>query len=160
MITYEKVKKKPAQMLALTSLVPLEFETLLIYFQLAWDEYVRINHKNRAGRKPILSKIEDKLLFILYYFKTYPLQTVIALQFGMSQSQTNEWIHKLSGVLFIALDKLGQAPERDAQALEKALQNIPYHEEAAIDGTERRRQRPKDSEKQKKYYSGKKKPIP
>ncbi|MDM8543210.1 transposase family protein [Desulfococcaceae bacterium HSG9] len=29
-------------------------------------------------------------------------------------------------------------------------------DEAAIDGTERRRQRPKDNDEQKKYYSGKK----
>ncbi len=75
----------------------------------------------------------------------------------MNQSQANEWIHKLSEVLFTALDKLEQAPERKALALEKALQNIPYYEEAAIDGTERRRQRPKDPEKQKECYSGKKK---
>ena len=89
----------------------------------------------------------------MYGLSTYPLQAVIAMQFNMSQSQANEWIHKLSDVLFLALDKLCQTPERDAQALGKALQNIPYYEETAIDGTERRRQRPKDPDKQKKYYS-------
>lgn len=160
MITYKKINKKSGQLLVLTSLKQLEFETLLIFFQLAWNDYITINHRNKSGRKPRLFSIEDKLLFILYYFKTYPLQAVIAMQFGMSQSQANEWIHKLSRVLYMAPDKLGQAPERDAEALEKALQNIPYYEETAIDGTERRCQRPKDAVKQKKYYSGKKKPIP
>jgi len=168
MISYENVKDKKGVLLSLTSLVPLEFETLLIYFEQVWNEYIVINHVNirgrkrkyGGGRKPVLLKIEDKLLFILYYFKTYPLQSVIAVQFGMSQSQANEWIHKLSAVLRMALDKLGQMPERDAPALKDALQNISHDEEAAIDGTERRRQRPKDGEKQKEYYSGKKKPIP
>jgi hypothetical protein len=166
MISYEKVKDNTALLLAVTSLVPLEFETLLIYFQQAWDEYICTNYIDRAkrtrkygaGRKPrILLKTEDKLLFILYYFKTYPLQSVIAFNFGMSQSHANEWIYKLSTVLRMTLDKLGQIPERDARHLIAALENIAYDEELAIDGTERRCQRPKASEKQKEYYSGKKK---
>ena len=166
MMSYEKVKDKTALLLTLTSLVPLEFETLLIHFQQAWDEHIRANYIDRAkrtrkygaGRKPtILLKIEDKLLFILYYLKTYPLQSVIALEFEMSQSQANEWIHKLSLLLRMSLDTLGQIPERDALLLIAALQDIADDEEIAIDGTERRCQRPKDSERQKEYYSGKKK---
>ena len=82
---------------------------------------------------------------------------MIALEFEMSQSQANEWIHKLSRILRMSLDKLGQVPERDALLLIAALQNIADDEEIAIDGTERRCQRPKDSERQKEYYSGKKK---
>src|SRR5262249_39820671 len=50
-----------------------------------------------------LSSMADKLLFILFYFKIYPLQEVIALLFGMSQGRANEWIRKLSTVLKLAL---------------------------------------------------------
>jgi hypothetical protein len=165
MISYEMLKDREKILVSFTSLTHQEFEILLICFQKAWDEYIYTNYINRpnrkrkygGGRKPVLISIEDKLMFILYYLKTYPLQDVIAIQFGMSQSQTNEWIHKLSEVLRMALDKLGQLPERDAHALSLALQYLGAYEELAIDGTERRRQRPKDSEKQKEYYSGKKK---
>jgi len=39
MLTYEKIKQKKSQFPALTSLALPEFETLLIYFQIAWDDY-------------------------------------------------------------------------------------------------------------------------
>jgi hypothetical protein len=34
--------------------------------------------------------IEDKLLFILFYFKIYPLQAVLAFLCAMSQGRANE----------------------------------------------------------------------
>ena len=58
--------------------------------------------------------MEDKLLFILVYQKTNPLQTMHGLHFGLSQPQTNYWIHRLLPVLRWALAALDMAPERDA----------------------------------------------
>ena len=58
--------------------------------------------------------MEDKLLFILVYQKTNPLQTMHGLHFGLSQPQTNYWIHRLLPVLRRALVALDMAPERDA----------------------------------------------
>ena len=121
----------------------------------------RIEGKERkrkygGGRHANLDKIEDKLLFILFYMKLYPLQAVIGFLFGISQAQANVWIHILSEVLKTALADLGQLPERVPQNLENILRNDGV-EEVTIDATERRCQRPKDNEKQKEYYSGKKK---
>ena len=164
MISYDKVKDNAVLLLSLTSLTSSEFEKLLVAFEKAWEDYIIKNHideKERqrhygGGRKPVLLKIEDKLLFILIYLKIYPLQIFIGFLFGMGQSQANEWIHKLSGVLITALDSLNVLPERDSHNLKEALEK-EGEKEVAIDGTERRRQRPKDNEKQKEYYSGKKK---
>ena len=86
----------------------------------------------------------------------------------MSQSQTCEWIHILTQVLGISLKKLGHIPERDAQKVKELLESYmdksseccdvkSEEENFAIDGTERRRQRPKDQQEQKRFYSGKKK---
>jgi hypothetical protein len=91
----------------------------------------------------------------------------------MSQGQACQWIGILSEVLRLALGELGHLPERDPQKVKEALgtymdesQQHETHDEAAseleiekfaIDGTERRRQRPKDQEEQKRFYSGKKK---
>lgn len=53
--------------------------------------------------------------------------------------------------------EMGMTPERDAA---KVAENELAQEERAellIDGSERRRQRPKNAEKQKEHYSGKKK---
>jgi hypothetical protein len=60
-------------------LEPAEFEELLAAFRIAWAEYVQQRYsenkerqrKPGGGRKPILNTMEGKLLFILFYFKTY-----------------------------------------------------------------------------------------
>jgi len=74
----------------------------------------------------------------------------------MSQSQANEWVHRLSGLLKQALGYEMQLPERRAANLEAVLSACPSLG-FIIDGTERPINRPKDKEKQKGYYSGKKK---
>ena len=64
---------------------------------------------------------EDRLLFILVYLKTYPLQVVQGRLFGMGQSKAHQWIHVLFVVLRATLRTLGDAPTRSVQALAKRL---------------------------------------
>ncbi len=75
----------------------------------------------------------------------------------MGQSQANEWIHSLLPILKQALDDLGHAPERDPKKFKKQGQGQKDAVASIIDGTERRRQRPKQAEKQALHYSGKQK---
>ena len=165
MFSYSQVKERPKLFLAMTGLTQAEFEQLLPHFQYAWDQYIQQNYVDRddrqrqygAGRsESTLVNIEDKLLFILYYVKVYPLQEILAFEFGMVQSTANEWIHLLSEVLKQALDHGAYLPARDPKQLETVLASeaAPIY---GIDGTERPRQRPRELEKQKHYYSGKKK---
>ena len=79
------------------------------------------------------------------------------LQFGLSQPQANYWIHHLLPVLQRALADLDVAPERDASQVANSPLAVEGAPELAIDGTERRRQRPTDAAQQKEHYSGKKK---
>jgi hypothetical protein len=51
-------------------------------------------------------------------------------------------------------------PLRQLNSTEEFLEKFPDIEEVIFDGTERPVQRPKDFDKQKKHYSGKKKDIP
>lgn len=77
MLSYHDLKPNPRVLRAFTSLDPEEFEILLIPFEKTWQDYVNrhyIHKKSRkrrygGGRKPHLLAIEDKLLFILFYFK-------------------------------------------------------------------------------------------
>jgi DDE superfamily endonuclease/Helix-turn-helix of DDE superfamily endonuclease len=157
MIRYDVVKHQAELFRSMTSLDTPEFEKMLDYFRSAWMAYRKEAYKephSPVGRKPILETIEDKLLFILFYFKTYPLQEVLAFQFDMSQSQACYWIHVLDKVLRKALASMGHLPERDPSILASTLSE---NGRFVIDGTERRIQRPKDNEEQQKYYSGKKK---
>src|SRR5436190_11883926 len=90
--SYNQVKERPKLFLAMTGLTHAEFEQLLPHFQGALDQYVQDNYIDRdkrqrqyGGGKPesTLITIEDKLLFILYYVKVYPLQEVLAFEFDM-----------------------------------------------------------------------------
>jgi hypothetical protein len=163
--SYPQVQDHPKLLLAMTSLTHAEFQQLLLHFQYAWDQYVQqyyVDRDNRqrqygAGRsETTLVTIEDKLLFILYYVKVYPLQEILAFEFGMVQSTATEWIHILSEVLNKALDHGGYVPERAPKQLATVLES-EAESTYGIDGTERPRQRPRHPEKQKHYYSGKKK---
>lgn len=165
MLTYELLKTRPKEFLSATGITIVEFERLLPAFAQAYetrycgDVTVAGTPRQRragGGTKGKLQRMEDKLLFILVYQKTYPLQTMLGLQFEMSQSQANEWIHRLMPILQEALAALEMKPERKASELTTidALSAEPA--DLLIDGSERRRQRPKDNQKQRQYYSGKK----
>jgi len=164
-ITYETLKKKPKEFVALTGLARREFDELLPAFSeaLAKAEITsKAKPKKRlrapgAGRKPGLQTVEDKLLFVLVYTKTYPLQVVQGQLFGMSQSSANEWIHALLPVLAQALDALGVLPEREGSKAAKQARRPGETPDLIVDGVERRRQRPKDPKIQAIHYSGKKK---
>jgi hypothetical protein len=164
MLCYHDLKQDARVWRAFTSLEPDEFDTLLIAFEKAWRDHVTqhyIQRKSRkrrygGGRKPHLLAIEDKLLFILIYFKVYPLQEVLAFLFGMSQGRANEWIYKLSPILETALGGAQCLPERDPQNLEQVLA-LCHSVDFAIDGTERPVHRPTDPLEQRDRYSGKKK---
>lgn len=75
----------------------------------------------------------------------------------MSQSQASHWIHRLLPVLLSALDDVGVLPERDPRHFAKGRTASGVGPRLIIDGSERRRQRPKNPEKQAAHYSGKKK---
>lgn len=166
MLTYATLQDKPREFLAATGLTHDEFTRVLPAFAAAyavryppdktWAGNVR-QRQGGGGAKGVLSQMADKLLFILVYQKTNPLQTMHGLQFDLSQPQTNYWIHHLLPVLQRALAALGVAPERDASRVATsplALEGAPA---VALDGTERRRQRPVDPTQQQEHYSGKKK---
>jgi hypothetical protein len=162
MLRYEILKQRPKRLLALTGLARREFEELLPVFDRAFTARYPATKKKRqravgGGRKATLETIEDKRLFILVYQKVYPLQVVQGELFGFSQSSANQWIHHLLPVLLDALGELGVLPERDGEHLAKHERRQREPRDLVIDGTERRRQRPKNPEKQALHYSGKKK---
>lgn len=165
MLSYEMLQERPREFLAATGLTAAEFEQLLPAFAAAYSQHYPPHltaagqprkRRSGGGSKALLANDSAKLLFMLIYLKTNPLQTMHGLQFGLSQAQTNYWIHHLLPVVQQALLDLGFTPERDPSrvAATPLLHDTP---DLVIDGTERRRQRPKDLERQKEHYSGKKK---
>jgi hypothetical protein len=162
MLSYETLRTKPKELLALTGLARREFEELVPVFAQALhvaEEQTRPAPRRRqrapgGGRKPSLRTVEDQLLFALIYTKTYPLQVVQGQLFGMSQSSANEWIHFLVPILAMAL---GDLPEREGAQAARHERRQVEPPDLIVDGVERRRQRPKNRQKQALHYSGKKK---
>ena len=165
MLTYETLKKRPKDLVALTGLARRECEALLPVFEKtrrAAEESAKPAPQERqrapgAGRKPGSRTVADKLLFVLAYTKTYPLPVVHGKRVEMSQSSANEWLRFLVPVVAAALDALGVLPERDGKraAQWERLQGEP--QDLIVDGVERRRQRPKSKKRQALHYRGKKK---
>ena len=166
MLEYNRLKKDRRRLLALTGLTHKEFVVLHQAFRTAYatvypedktaDGSVR-KRQAGGGRKGQLRTTEQKLLFSLVYQKTSPLQVVLAEIFGLSQSRVNRWLQRLLPILQHALDELGVLPTREP---DKFALHERRHQEAAelsIDGTDRRRQRPKNPAQQALHYSGKQK---
>jgi hypothetical protein len=165
MLTYAELKNNPRQFLAVTSLSVEEFEALRPEFAEAYAATQSATHTQAGqlrrrrvggGRCSRLEMVEDKLLFILIYFKLYPIQTAHGLQFGLSQAQTSDWIRRLLPVLHQSLKRLGYVPDRTQIIASTAAPTTASSLAFQLDGTERRRQRPQAPEKQAKHYSGKK----
>jgi len=162
MLTYDKLKLNRRKFLALTGLTPKEFELLLPAFQRAYarryprNQTVR-QRKPGGGRKPSLDSPEQQLLFALVYLKTYPLQALLGEVFDFSQSRANRWIHQLLPVLQRALKDVGVRPARAPRQFARHERRTGKPLDLIIDGTDRRRQRPKNPEKQALFYSGRKK---
>jgi hypothetical protein len=166
MIEYTQLKQNRRKFLALTGLTLKEFEVLLPAFRRAYERQYPPNRtlarrprKRRAGggRKSSLHSVEQKLLFVLVYQKTYPLQVLLGETFEMSQARANQWLHRLLPVLHQALEDLGVMPERNPRQFAAHERRRGEKLDLTIDGTERRRQRPKNPEKQALHYSGTKK---
>lgn len=160
MISLEHAKRSDRLMRATTSLTVSEFDELVGRFATAWAALrsaktaagTARQRRPGGGRKGCLASAEQKLFFILLYFKAYPTQDVMGLLFGITQGQVSEWVRQLTAVAgqLIPLHR----PARQARDLAQLLSEQPELEELIIDGTERRLPRPQHRGKQKRFYSG------
>jgi DDE superfamily endonuclease len=155
------------QMKALTGLSPAQFDSLLPVFsaiyratqQHAYEEGIQSGTRRRrpgGGSKGKLPTVVEKLLFVLYYYKTYPTFDVLGTQFGMARSKAHATLHKLSPILYDPLVHLELMPYREVatpEALQAALHGV---DRLLIDATERAYHRSQDEAKQREHYSGKK----
>jgi hypothetical protein len=129
-VRFTDLQTRPLEVLDLTSLTLDEFRRLVPPFEAAFQAQMaqwRFDGQPRTSRRYTTYKNcplptpEDRLLFILTYLKTYPLQVVQGRLFGIDQSKANQWIHVLLVVLQATLRALGDAPSRSLQALAQRI---------------------------------------
>lgn len=164
MLTYTLLKSKPSTMRSLTGLTSAEFERLYhdvaARYELAEDcRLARPNRKRRrgAGRK-FRDPLERRLLLVLVWLRVYATYEVMGMLFGLDQSRIGRQIGGLLPLLRqVASRDLADPPtDRRKRTWSELLQDFP-DVALIIDATEQRIRRPKDTETQKRYYSGKKK---
>lgn len=165
MIDFQKIRTRPRVFQQLTGLTVGAFEALLPAFERAYDDERQQRDRQRptprqrrpgGGAKGVLRTSADKLLFVLFYFRQYPTQETLAFLFGFSQGQACQWIHRLTPIVNRALGAALHRPARKPAELQEILTACPAME-FLIDGTERPIRRPKDSQRRRDDYSGKKK---
>ena len=168
MITYKALQTDRRQFLALTGLTLSEFRRLLTAFPQAYQQLYPANQTAQGqprqrsvggGCKGRLEQPEDKLLFLLVYLKTYPLQAVMAELFDLSQPRGELLDSSAVARAVLGLGRPRGPPRAGRNALcpgPRRLRKVPR---LIIDATERRRQRPKNPEKQALFYSGERRSI-
>ena len=158
-------------MRSLTGLSQAQFDQLLPTFaivyqevqQEAYEQGIAAGTRQRkpgGGAKGKLPTLSDKLLFLLYYYKTYPTFDVLGTQFDMARSKANENLHKLSPILHKTLVRLEMMPQREFKTPEALKSTLKGIDQIIIDATERAYRRSQDKALQREHYSGKKNAIP
>jgi len=129
-LRFTDIETRPTEVLDLTSLTLDEFQQLVPPFEATFQAHMahwRLDGQPRTARRYTtytncpLPTPEDRLLFILVYLKTYPLQVVQGRLFGMGQSKAHQWIHVLLVVLQATLRTLGDAPSRSLTELAQRI---------------------------------------
>lgn len=112
-----------------------------------------------GGRKSALPSVDDKLLYVLHYHKSYPTMDNIGSEFQMCRSAACDHVHSLSRLLKVCLERLQAVPKRKLEAPEELmayLKGLGDIDQLLIDVTERPHRRPKDKDQRSALYSGKK----
>ena len=171
MLDINRVLKEDRLLRALTGLNRKAFDELLPAFSVQLNsEAIRLTPRSAnattqkprlrargGGRKARLLQAKDKLFFILFYFKCYPTFDVAGVLFDLHRSRAHRWMLRLQPILEKSLGKKMALPERKLESIGEFITRFPSAKEVMIDGTERPIQRPKEQQKQKNHYSGKKK---
>ena len=174
-MTYNDLRKKEKSFLAITSLYVLEFDELLSTFSERWKKYFKhYTFRGKRRRKPLtagqlavstssLKTNEEKLFFILYFFKNNDIQETLGFNFNMSQAQTSKWLKILTPILQQAIKDLHLQPAKDMDELVRLFRNRrllqdkdEYSTSFHVDATESPIRRKQDQKAQKEDYSGKK----
>jgi hypothetical protein len=163
MLTYASLKTNARQLVALTSVQPIEFEFLLRAFAPRSEAFFRYRTwEGKFRRQPryqpqVEEKLADpaeQLFFVLVFLKNHPLQEFQAALFDLSQGSVSGRVRLLLGLLNEALKGLGLSPCQDSDTLQAQLDRL-HIDTLNLEATEREVPRSTDQDAQRQEYSGK-----
>jgi hypothetical protein len=122
-ITFAELKDHPDTFLSMTGLSVDEFRQLVPMFGSIWTKTHAADGQEQ-GRRPAIRSMQDRLIFILFYYKCHPLQQILGYLFGVSQERACELIHEYTEIMLEMVRENGLAPERISEELKKSLSKI------------------------------------
>jgi hypothetical protein len=169
MLTYPRLRRKPVAFKSTTGMTPDDFEALYEDFLAAQARSRRGAIHTKRGKRPRRRAYgaghphahdeRTRLLMTLFWLRVYPTYEVLGLLFDLDKSQA--W-RNVQDVL-TALETRADFPFERPAAARKKLDSVGAVMDAfpqvrlVIDAKEQRVRRPQDDDRQKPFYSGKKK---
>jgi DDE superfamily endonuclease/Helix-turn-helix of DDE superfamily endonuclease len=140
------------QWLALVEVAGIEEERIKLAQE---QQKVRINKK--GGGRPKKLKREEEICLCVFYLRNLPTFQILGMQFNISKTEANDTFNYWAKIIRRILPaSLMEEAKKDKEKL-AIVKEMLAEEELIVDSWEQPRERPKDKEAQKEYYSGKKK---
>lgn len=140
---FKRLYKNPKVFSRITGVSVEEFEKILRMAEPVWEEQIE-KVKKVSGRPYGLGSLENHILCLLIYYRTYITQEFLGFLFDVDNSCISRSLRRTAKVLapVLSIEKKRLVPEQEAMDI-------------IIDCTEHPIERPKKN--QARYYSGKKK---
>jgi hypothetical protein len=146
MITFKKLLQKPKTFERITGLKIANFLDLVELIREDWDIFEK--NKKCSGRNYKIKTLEDKMLCLLIYYRSYINMVFLGMLFDIDDSNVVRLFQKLEKMI---------APHFALQKLIKKEIEKDELLELLVDVSETPIQRPSGKSAKKEYFSGKKK---
>lgn len=144
-LSYQRLRNKPFIFHRLTGVKLEEFQVICSRVKPRWQEKIE-SQKKCHGRRSALNSLEDKLLALFIYYRTYITHEFIGYLFGLHNANISRLFKKLEPIVARKI-----AIKKDRSLTQEEVIKI------LADVTEQPIQRPQKKHKRKQTYSGKKK---
>jgi hypothetical protein len=158
MLSYHQIRSE-RQWKSATGLSQMQFEKLVSYFGETYEFFQGVSLSESAQRREVdlcLPTYADCLFLVLFQLNNGLCYDNLGLLIGTDGSNAQRNFEKHLQILSYTLERQGVMPKRNFATLEQFHACLQEEKEIIIDASEQPTQRPKDKEKQKEHYSGKK----
>jgi len=176
MITYEKLLKKPQVAKSLIGMTLVEFDKFYVEFEIAHTERLQASKKTRgkqkrqravgAGRKHKYA-LRDRLLMTMFWLKAYMTYELLGFFYDLNKTNIEDNLNLILETLVGMTSFNFERPKAERKKLRSVAEVMDAFPDVRliIDAKEQRVERPKNQkdkdgkvqDRQKPYYSGKKK---
>lgn len=177
MITYEKLFKKPQVAKSLIGMALIEFDKFYLEFEKVHEARLQASATTRGGKKKrqrIVGAgrkhkydLRDRLLMTLFWLKAYTTYELLGFFYDLDKTNIEDNLHLLLETLGSMTSFNFERPKADRKKLSSVEEIMDAFPDVRliIDAKEQRIERPKNKkdkdgnvqDRQKPYYSGKKK---